>query len=92
MPVYVTEHIPVVRFIINKRNSFITTVADYSILKKDVQGCNLREKRQKKIVFLLRYYNDKIMINTKTHLYMTKKLFDLIYIKNDFAKYGNSWK
>ena len=45
MPVYVTEHIPVVRFIINKINSFITTVADYSILKKDVQGCNLREKR-----------------------------------------------
>ena len=41
----VIEHIPVVRFIINKRNSFITTVADYSILKKDVQGCNLREKR-----------------------------------------------
>ena len=27
------------------------------------------------------------MINTKTHSYTEEKIFELFYIKNDFAKY-----
>ena len=36
---------------------------------------------------MLRYYNDEIIINTKTHFFTDAKLFELFFIKDDFAKY-----
>ena len=39
----------------------------------------------KKILFLLGYYNDGIISNTKTLLLTDEKLFELF--KNNFAKY-----
>ena len=38
-------------------------------------------------IFLPKYYNHEIIINTKTHFYTNENLFELIFIKNDFAKY-----
>ena len=38
-------------------------------------------------MFLPSYYNDKIIINTKTHFHKEEMLFKLFCIKNDFAKY-----
>ena len=44
------------------------------------------ENREKKILFLLRYYNDEIIINTKTYFCTDEKFFELFCIENDFAK------
>ena len=38
-------------------------------------------------MFLLRYYNDEIIIKLKHYFYMDEKLFELFFIENDFAKY-----
>ena len=34
-----------------------------------------------------KYYNDEIMLNTKTHSHTDEKLFASFYIENVFAKY-----
>ena len=39
------------------------------------------------MLFLLDYYNDQIIINTNNKHCTDEKLFELFYIKNDFAKY-----
>ena len=33
------------------------------------------------------YYNDEILVNTKTHFSTDEKLFELFCIENDFATY-----
>ena len=54
-----------------KCNPLITTSIDSSLFKK-IFKTNLREKCKRKILFLLGYCNDKIIINTKTtFLYST---------------------
>ena len=40
-----------------------------------------------KILFLLGYYNDGIIINIEHHFYTDEKLFELFCIRIDFAKY-----
>ena len=49
-----------------KRNPLITTVVDSSIFKKN-NTYNLREKGLRKILFLPRYSNDEIIINTEKY-------------------------
>ena len=34
-----------------------------------------------------KYYNNEIIMNTKTYFHMDEKLFELGCIENDFAKY-----
>ena len=53
---------------------------------KNIKDYNLREKCQK--VILPSFYNDEIIINTKTHFYTDEKLFELFCTKNAFEK-GN---
>ena len=40
-----------------------------------------------KILFLLGYYSDEVIIDTKHRFYTDEKLFELFFVKNDFAKY-----
>ena len=56
-----------------------------AFFKKD-QDYNLRKKRQK-ILFLLGWYHDKIIININTPFLYGLKLFGLFCIENDFRKY-----
>ena len=39
------------------------------------------------MLFLPRYHNDEIIINTKTHFHADEKIFELFCIENDFPKY-----
>ena len=47
----------------------------------------MREKRQTKVLFLLGYYNNDILIDTKFHFYTDKKFFEIFCIEIDFANY-----
>ena len=50
----------------HKRNPLIITVVNGIIFFKYIYDYNLKEKRYKKILFLLRYYNDETIINTNS--------------------------
>ena len=68
-----------------KLNPLITTVVDGSIFYKTTKAITFEKSVRK--IFLLSYYNDEIVINTKIHLYTDERLFELFCIENNFAKY-----
>ena len=83
---FITDCRPYFKLLYHKHIFLITNVVDGSIFLK-IFYYNLREKRWKKILFLPKYYNDEIIINTKTFFSTDEKLFELFCIEHDFVKY-----
>ena len=68
----------------HKRNSVTTTVVDGSIFKKYAR-LYIKEKCWKKILHLLRYYNNGIIINIKTPFSYGWKAFWIILHQKYFC-------